>query len=401
MDDLLRQDALDNVDIFFLTCDAWPIDWHLNEGGFLQLLGVASNRVDPRKISQACETIRRFVERGDALRVGLAVPGAQGSLPDRRAPMPLNEKILPDLMEAERNWLQAKAPTANVKSVDETLRKAGLSTALEAKFDRLIVAVENSKLVLGDLTERGAKPQLMVRQLLKETNLPASEEDVAAIARVLVAWEHAIVKSVRGRSPKVVAKSRHQIAQAQNRLDQLRRQIAQNGQGRGRQKVNADVVNPGLRELLGKARIKLDFNLDNWFPARFRGDDVTVLIRSEYVTMAGQQIEAPLLVKFPEGQGTVIFTSFHNEAPTSEQEEILLRYLVFTAMTAHEESRADKTMLSGGFSPAKRNQVNHMAGNASITRRYDNPGSGPLRFALIFTGARRLKLTLVTRRPEG
>ena len=45
-------------------------------------------------------------------------------------------------------------------------------------------------------------------------------------------------------------------------------------------------------------------------------------------------------------------------------------------------------MLKGGFSPAKTGQVNHMAGNASITRTYNNPNSGPFPGSpLIFTRA--------------
>ena len=123
---------------------------------------------------------------------------------------------------------------------------------------------------------------------------------------------------------------------------------------------------------------------------------MTVLIRGDYRTVLNTRFETPLLVQFREGQGTVIFTSFHNEDQNNEREEALLRHLVFKAVTAREEAGADETMLSGGFSPAKKNQINHMAGNASISESYTSTGPGPLRFALIFAGAdARLRLTIV------
>ncbi len=105
-------------------------------------------------------------------------------------------------------------------------------------------------------------------------------------------------------------------------------------------------------------------------PAGSRGQDVQVLIRGTYVSVRREQIESPLLVRFRQGRGTVIFTSFHNEAQNSQQELELLRFLVFSAVTAKEEALAQETMLSGGFSPVKQGQVNHAVGMDSITKKY-------------------------------
>src|SRR5262249_54642925 len=138
------------------------------------------------------------------------------------------------------------------------------------------------------------------------------------------------------------------------RVQSLRHQIAAARVGSGEaQVVNARVVDPGLQELLGET-VELNFDTTGWDPARFAGQGVNVLMRGDFKVLNGGRAEAPLLVKFPSGQGTVIFTSFHNEAQNSRQEEVLLRYLVFSAVTAKEEAITDKTMLSGGFSPAKR-----------------------------------------------
>ena len=40
---------------------------------------------------------------------------------------------------------------------------------------------------------------------------------------------------------------------------------------------------------------------------------MTVYLKGRFRTTAGVTIDAPLLVKFPFGKGTVLFTSFHNE----------------------------------------------------------------------------------------
>ncbi len=72
-----------------------------------------------------------------------------------------------------------------------------------------------------------------------------------------------------------------------------------------------------------------------------------------------------------------------------------MKYLVFSAVTAKDQELTDKTMLSGGFSPASRSLSSHSSGQPSVTRTYRSPRAGPVRFALTFTGAgARLKLTL-------
>ena len=102
-------------------------------------------------------------------------------------------------------------------------------------------------------------------------------------------------------------------------------------------------------------------------------------------------------MRFRQGKGTVIFTSFHNEKQNSQQEMLLLRYLVFSAVTAKEEALAQETMLAGGFSPVKQGQVNHAkAGTDTITRKYQSDSGDPLLFSLNFGGGgATLRLTLV------
>ncbi len=177
-----------------------------------------------------------------------------------------------------------------------------------------------------------------------------------------------------------------EIRNLRKRLRELRDRVAASRIGSGEEQVvTARVVDPGLQELLGET-VELNFDTTGWDAARFAGKDVNILMRGEFKVINGGRVEAPLLVKFPAGQGTVIFTSFHNEAQNSRQEEALLRYLVFSAVNAKEEALADKTMLAGGFSPAKRSLISHSTGQDSVTKTHSSPDGGPIRFALTFSG---------------
>ncbi len=68
-----------------------------------------------------------------------------------------------------------------------------------------------------------------------------------------------------------------------------------------------------------------------------------------YAQDGGKPILARLLVKFRSGEGNVVFTSFHNAAQNNELERKLLKYLVFTAITAKQESKVNDLLLKEGF----------------------------------------------------
>jgi hypothetical protein len=170
--------------------------------------------------------------------------------------------------------------------------------------------------------------------------------------------------------------------------------------GRGEvQTVEAEVVDPGLRRLLGPA-IDLRFDMPAWRPAAFRGPDVTTYLRGTYQLRDGRTQTGPLLVTFPYGEGTVVFTSFHNEAQNTQMERDLLRHLVFTAVTARQQRQIKETMVRGGFSPTERSLLSASSGAKAVELTYECGGRGPLQFVLGFErqGA-RLRLTVVG--PDG
>lgn len=168
-----------------------------------------------------------------------------------------------------------------------------------------------------------------------------------------------------------------------------------------KQHLLAKVVDPALQELLGSS-IELDFEEPGWYPSAFRGSDMTTYLEGTYRTLSGEDATAPLLVKFPFGDagGSVIFTSFHNETQNSELEIKLLKFLVFTTVTAHQDHTITRRLIKGGFSPSSKSLLSASAESPSVTRTYKCEKAGPLQFVLGFgdDGA-RLKLTIES--PDG
>ena len=170
--------------------------------------------------------------------------------------------------------------------------------------------------------------------------------------------------------------------------------------GRGAvQTVDAQVVDEGLRKQLGE-EISLRFDMRSWRPAAFRESKVTTYLRGEYELVDGKKQNGPLLVSFPFDKGTVIFTSFHNEAQNSDLETLLLRYLVFASVTAREQEDVRQVLVKGGFSPRQRNLLALTTEDQPVTDVYENEETGPLQFVLGFANrGAHLKLTVTS--PKG
>jgi len=176
--------------------------------------------------------------------------------------------------------------------------------------------------------------------------------------------------------------------------------VDQAGEGKGEvQTVQAEVVDPGLRRLLGPT-IDLRFDMPAWRPAAFRGPEVTTYLRGTYRLRDAGERTGPLLVTFPHGEGTVVFTSFHNEAQNKDMELELLRHLVFTTVTAREERKIRQTMVRGGFSPTERNLLSASSKSKPVRETYECRKRGPLQFVLGFEdqGA-QIRLTVIS--PQG
>lgn len=149
------------------------------------------------------------------------------------------------------------------------------------------------------------------------------------------------------------------------------------------QTVQAEVVDQGLREHIGDT-LELAFDQESWAAAALSGEGMTTYLRGTFKTMDGSEKTAPLLVKLPHGQGNVVFTAFHNEKQNSEKEKQLLKYLVFSAVTANVDSEAGRQMAKGGFSATKKNLFSASRDAESVSQTYQNDTSSDLQFVLAF-----------------
>ncbi|MCI0379752.1 MAG: hypothetical protein L0215_19280 [Gemmataceae bacterium] len=197
------------------------------------------------------------------------------------------------------------------------------------------------------------------------------------------------------------------------------------------QNLMARVVDDGLRDFLGVKEIELHFNAGGWMPAVFKKKSSTAYLEGTpdnplagifdklanfpdptnpkkkgkidplkgklppnmQMPKSGESL--PLLVKFRHGEGTVIFTSFHNSAQVSDLEKKLLNFLVFSAVTAKAESNVTKIMLEAGFDPQNLKTVQIAPGKSTPTQAHNHPGGG-LQVAVGFENlGAKLKLMLI------
>ncbi|MCE9531398.1 MAG: hypothetical protein K8T89_09805 [Planctomycetes bacterium] len=167
------------------------------------------------------------------------------------------------------------------------------------------------------------------------------------------------------------------------------------------QTLEATIADAGLSEVLGAQQLQLKFDLDDWKPAAIKAPKMKIYLEGEYRAMADRRlVKAPLLVKFPQGQGQVIFTSFHNEKQNSKKEMQLLRYLVFTAVTSRIETTVTTTLVQGGFSPVKQSLLSVNGGAQTVKETYVSKKAGRLRFVLGFA-AEGAEMELTVTAPDG
>jgi hypothetical protein len=169
-----------------------------------------------------------------------------------------------------------------------------------------------------------------------------------------------------------------------------------------KQKLDAEIVDSGLRDALHNTTIRLNFDLEQWKPAAFGGPRVKVLLKGNYVKFraGGQKTEAPLMVKFQFGKGTVVFTSFHNEKQNSDTEKELLQYIVYSLVTAGVDAEVNTQMDKSGFTPQRSNLLSTPSSQTTEKKTYTNKKAGTLRFVLGFRNeGAELKLNITS--PDG
>jgi hypothetical protein len=100
----------------------------------------------------------------------------------------------------------------------------------------------------------------------------------------------------------------------------------------------ANVLNEGMKKVLGSDTAELYYDLSSWGVAESVGANTEVLIEGDIVAYDWEDWEnpyrevknSPLAVKIKPGDGTVIYTSFHNEPQTTVDMDKLLRDIILS-----------------------------------------------------------------------
>ena len=167
--------------------------------------------------------------------------------------------------------------------------------------------------------------------------------------------------------------------------------------------VNAQVIEPGLKEFLGKERISI--TLCGWWPTRTErrfdgqifltggldGNDLEEDEESGSVEGGG---DYPLLFSFRAGRGHVIYTAFHNEEQTSEDEKKLLRYLVLRPVLARAAGAVAEIAKAASCVPGKEILSTVDRGKRSAAFVYQASGSEGLMYVLAWTGSGQMRMLI-------
>ncbi|NIM47125.1 MAG: hypothetical protein GTN40_03135, partial [Candidatus Aenigmarchaeota archaeon] len=179
--------------------------------------------------------------------------------------------------------------------------------------------------------------------------------------------------------------------------------------------VEADVTDSGLAAVLGKTKIKVNYDLGSWAVIDSVGSGVQVLMKgsvpitdfnfdslqdSENLDLNNltKTLEnKPLVVTFSEGKGQVLYTTFHNEAQKTSDTESVLNWFAVRAK-AGKLSQAVQELITKDGNEVLQEIVDSI--NQGETKKYLFGASGEADFQIIlnFGGS---KLSLKITDPNG
>lgn len=98
--------------------------------------------------------------------------------------------------------------------------------------------------------------------------------------------------------------------------------------------VQATVTDPAMAALLGSSTASLNYDLGGWVALDSTASDVDVLIEGDFAYYDDNDWEvghhAALATRFSSGQGTVTYTSFHNETQSTLDMDLMLQDIVLS-----------------------------------------------------------------------
>jgi hypothetical protein len=95
------------------------------------------------------------------------------------------------------------------------------------------------------------------------------------------------------------------------------------------QEITATIVDEMTINNIGKTNILINYDLGVWAEIMTVNNEFVVLIRGDYFSSGILKTNMPLAVYKTEGQGLVVYTTFHNEVNVTEDMKLLLEEFIF------------------------------------------------------------------------
>ena len=96
--------------------------------------------------------------------------------------------------------------------------------------------------------------------------------------------------------------------------------------------VEANIIDPTMQTLLESSSTTIDYDLNQWMIINSVSSDVDVLVSGDVQLLSYEvRNEIPLAVRYQRGEGTVVYTTFHNEIQgTTFAVDKLLQEMIFS-----------------------------------------------------------------------
>ncbi len=92
--------------------------------------------------------------------------------------------------------------------------------------------------------------------------------------------------------------------------------------------VTGEVLDPGLADVMGD-EVELYYQLSAWVVADDVGKDSSIVVQGSASTTAGSFEDLPLTIRAPQGKGSALYTTFHNESQaTADAKQILFEFVL-------------------------------------------------------------------------
>ncbi len=92
--------------------------------------------------------------------------------------------------------------------------------------------------------------------------------------------------------------------------------------------LEAQVYDPIFAAALGGSTAQISFDQPDWVAVQAAADPDWVLVAATFPLVTGGNLHGPLAVRAPVGEGTVLYTAFHNADQTTADVQVLLREIV-------------------------------------------------------------------------